>query len=783
MRALLLVLVGCAAAGARPRLPHNIRELLDIKHGRIANLKQRKAPVPADMWHSMHSAYAAEAATAAAAAHAGDAETSGGSNDDGESSAASRSVRILAEHAKRTVYEADILPAGQAQAPLVEPPHGPDVDVRHCDGAGDAQALERHKRLYESNRELPHPKVHLLWPALDTLQFSVTLPYVPGFMRYVLSFEPVSRDPEEAARFFGHPTRCSSIFGATSARVASPTDGSSDFDTSDDALVGDLGAWDYAPNANVPHAFSDADAYPANFVSNFTAWRAAPTDCAHVRYTARFTLDELEACGRAVVSVPLDGGVHVTLGTLHILGMTRVHSHSYEHAYDLSLYTDAEGNAALLFDNAPAADVLVRSIGSSDDGLSLQLQTAVYAPQPLELLSVTPRQAFDAASGDLAAPPLLHARESKSAPYKAPDALLQNWDFDTESAAAGYDGQYALLFGPENAVPSSSMADSVRSLTELMVRIDDSPAATRSQLARVHGSIAQHRPDTAEAHDGAFRHGDRICMQSYLMLPSDLVQHAEIELLEALLCPADDTAAAQTAPSSDEREFVCRNHTHGSVLYEAGKARRDDVELVWPGAYGPSSVALCFDASATLLDDQRRSVVRTDQRYEARVALHAHNAAAREASAAWHSATAQRHEAALHAERSVPHLQRRAALARSQFRHSDGARQTASFARGNLERSFAEARAAHVLDAHERQSYEFVVERSEHLAHSVDGADAILVISLIVSLVVCVVLGYAALVWRRARASDRSAAAPLSNRLDAFWRRKPADGGHTYAHQ
>ena len=664
-----------------------------------------------------------------------------------------------------------------------------EVDVSHCDGAADSQALHRYAAGDESR--LPLPKMRIRGPHIDPLEFDVTLPDVANEFRYVLAFEPIERNPNTEAPLLESPSRCSSIFGTTygSTLIGYLVRA---YDTSDEDQHADpFEAWTFAPNANWPRAFKGD--FETTRVSNESIWRISATDCAHLRYTARVTLDELAACPNAMASVKLhDGAAQALISTLRISAIKRRDSTPlYEHRYNVALYSDSQGNAALLFDSETNSDglaetdmgnVLLRSIKSTENALSLQLQTA-SDHGALRLTSVTPRQVFDSAAGDLASPIPLHARTTDAPPYGGNEGrTLQNWEFDTESSAAAYNGQYALLF-------KNKAGDAL--LVELLVRIDDAPAATSDQLAKLHGSIAQHKPDDSAVHRGSFKHGERLCMQSFILLSRELAPHVEIELVEALLCPDDGTGVAKpsqpslietlaaafpdeseetrkrgsgsaAAAATSSRAFKCSGHPHAVRLFADGEAKRSDVEIVWPGAYGASSVALCFNASATLLDDKKRSVVYGKQRYEALVKMHAHNAASKQASAAWHSSAATRHESALHT--TPAHLEQRAKLVRSQFaKRSDGA--TADFASGDLERSFTVARGQNLLDEHEMQMLPIEIERSEALSHGVSDRDAVIVIGLVLAIVLMSLLCYAAFVYRNSLTSPL----PLETQIQRQW--------------
>ena len=638
-----------------------------------------------------------------------------------------------------------------------------DVDVSHCDGAADAQELRRYANNYDS---LPMPKTRIRWSQLDTIEFSLALPFVAAPFRYILSFDPIEQDAESSIPQLRHPTRCSSLFGATLA-TASSAESDKEFDTSDDNQLFD--SWTFAPNANFPRAFSSADKYSANHVSNRSVWRAVPVDCAHVRYTATLKLDDLAQCHNSLTTLLLnDGTTHATLASLFVAGVAEHSRHIfYQHRYNIVLYTDTQGNAAMLFDSATDFDVVVRSISSEEGSLSLKLQTISSAHElPLELSSINARQPFDATNGgDFAEPVQLHVRSKTSDPYGDSSAAFQNWEFSSDTTTSNYNGQYALVF---------TRGDTAE-LVDLLVRIDDAPAVTDAQLTAAHGAIAQHKPDDPTIHKGNFKHGERVCMQSFILLPDDISQHTEVELLEAALCPdvpADGTAAAAatttTTVATTSSEFLCRNHTHGVVLFANGKPARPDVSLVWPGAYGPSSVALCFNASATVVDAQRRTVVNSEQRYEARVALHAHNAAAKQASVAWH---ANRREAAERAVGVTPrHLQKRAVLVRSQFSFSSDAASGGAFASGDLERSFEVARNAGVLDKHELQVYRFFVERSETLVHGVTDSEAVITITVIVAIVVLVVMCYVCFAYRRQREIEKRGVSTI-DRIASHWQK------------
>lgn len=608
-----------------------------------------------------------------------------------------------------------------------------EANARHCDGAADAQALTHNLHTFLAGSPLPHPKVHVQWPTLDTLDFTVVLPYVPAGMRYALAFEPIDHDPEIGVRAIVRPTRCSSFYGATSVRVRDSVDEPDDFDTSENFLVGEFGSWDFAPNAKFPGAFDERDEYPANYVSEESLWTAEPEDCAHVRYTARFSLEELAACRDAIASMPLgsdDSGAQVLIASLFITGMTAHKSHIYEHRYDISLYSDAEGNAVLLVDNAPLADVLLRNVTANNDALSLQMQTASYAPWPLKLTSVAERQ--EPHSGGVR-PPLLHARESSSEPYEAAGGLLQNWLFDTEQAAASYDGHYTLLFD------SADSDESALAIAELMMHIDDAPAATQEQILSTSGYTKMHAANPNES----------VCMESYIAVGTEIAEHTELALRDVYICHVDDTNAASG--------HLCANHSSAVQLVSNGQSELDSVSVTWPGTYGPRSVTVCFDGSEFFADTDRRS-----HRYEASVELHARNAGMRQASASWHAHTSRRHESALSAPAS--HLRRRAALAHSQFERLHGG---ALFARGDLERSLIAARRSNALSDHELQSASFAVNYGPDPVYNVSASDTLTMIIITAALIACVLVAFVAVIY--VRSAGKAKSADLSARLEQHY--------------
>lgn len=561
------------------------------------------------------------------------------------------------------------------------------IDVTRCDGASDSQALRRHLD------HLPVPKTHFHWAQLDTLDISVVLPYSPSAFRYALSFDPPTRYHSE--------NRCSSNWDPLSDNNR---DKESDFDTSDDISSSDQPAnlWSFAPNANFPRAFSDRLKYPANFVSNSSIWRASAIDCAHVRYTTTINLDQLVKCNDTMASIKLDSGAHALIGTLFIAGFAEYSDKPvYDYRYHITIYSDAHGNAAMLVYSG--FDIVIRSVEANVDSLNLRMQTTNLGGA-LSLDSVTPR----ISDGLELLPMHVHLADS----YKSQlNETLQNWDATVQSEGLTYNGQYTLLFNNGKNHNDPYIAD-------LFIRVDNAPAATDAQLAAVHGSIAQHRPGDLESHQGVFKNGERVCMQSYVRLPGELEDHSEIEIVDAALCPDDG--------SVDIDKFSCFDHTHGLVLLEKGEPALEDVEIVWPGAYGASSAALCFTASVFLVDNSGATIMKRQQRYEARVVVHAHNSAARQASVAWRRARSD--------DDAFPkHLVSRAHVTKAQF-----SLQNSAFSNGDLERSLIEARVRSQLTEHEEQVYAFLVERDETMAHGISATEATVLIVVIVFILVAV---------------------------------------------
>lgn len=561
------------------------------------------------------------------------------------------------------------------------------IDVTRCDGASDSQALRRHLE------HLPVPKTHFHWVQLDTLDISVVLPYSPSAFRYSLSFDPPTR--------YHSASRCSSNWDPS---IDDSRTQKSDFDTSEDVSSSEQPAnsWQFAPNANFPRAFSDHLKYPANFVSNSSIWRASAVDCAHVRYTTSINLDQLVDCNNTMASIKLDSGAHALIGTLFVSGFAEYSDKAiYDHRYHLAIYSDAHGNAAMLVYSG--FDIVIRSIEASVDSLNLRMQTSSPGAA-LSLDSVTPR----ISDGLEFLPMHVHLADTYKSQH---NETLQNWDATVPSEGLIYNGQYTLLFNVGKNHTDPFLAD-------LFIRVDNAPAATDAQLAAVHGSIAQHRPGDLESHQGVFKNGERVCMQSYVRLPGDLEDHSEVEIVDAALCPDDGSVGVD--------EFSCFDHTHGFVLLREGKPTDDDVEIVWPGAYGASSAALCFTASALLVDSSGATIMKRQQRYEARVVVHAHNSAARQASVEWRRARSD--------EDAFPkHLVDRAHLTKAQF-----SLQNAAFSNGDLERSLVEARVRSQLTEHEEQVYAFLVERDETMAHGISATEATVLIVAIVFILVAV---------------------------------------------
>ncbi len=597
-----------------------------------------------------------------------------------------------------------------------------DMHVAHCLGADDARELQNHK-LEAAEKRLPPPRTRILWPQIDVLEVEVTLPYVADAFRYVLSFSPVQIDHVSDRPLLDTRSECSSFYKATRSSGSD-----ADYDTSDDAEPQPQD-WVFAPNALYPDAFGPD--YSANYVSDESMWRVQAVDCAHMRYTVKVPLQQLLECDNAATLVKAHNNTAL-LTTLQVTGVMAGHNAlAYLHEYSIAVYSDSQGNAAMLFDSSstnakPFGSALMRSLSIVDDKLSLQLQT-VSESGPLRLSAVTPR--YSSGDGALATSPSLHAATNEADTY---GSGLQNWDFVAQLSETMFTGQYVMQF--EAADANDTL------LVGLMFRIDNAPAATRDQLAGIHGAVATHKHSDKAAHSGKFAHNDFVCMQSYVLIGNDLEQHIQVDLLDAALCPAEHTDA-------------CREHQHGVVLFADGEAQRSDVQLVWPGAYGENSVALCFNASATLVDGENRSRVYERQRYEARVVIRAHNAAARQASLAWQLASG--------GDEQPEHLKQRAKLIKSQIV------KTGDFTSGNLENSLLDARAAQLLEEYETQFTEFEIERSENSVYNVSNDDALIVTGLILAIVIVVVAVYAVLVYSRSRRANKVLADALDQRYKA----------------
>jgi hypothetical protein len=593
-----------------------------------------------------------------------------------------------------------------------------DMHVGHCLGADDARELQNHK-IEASERRLPPPRTRILWPHIDVIEVEVTLPYVADQFRYVLSFAPVQTDSVSDRPVLDPHSRCSSFYKATRSYTES------EYDTSDDAEPA-VQDWVFAPNALYPNAFGPD--YTASYVSEESIWKVEPVDCAHVRYTAKIPLSQLLECQDAAAIVNEKNNTAL-ITSLHVVGLIAGHNLvAYKHEYGISVYSDSQGNAVMIFDSSsseskPPGATLMRFLEiDDDDKLSLQLQT-VSETGHLRLESVTPR--YSSPDGALTTSPLLHAVEENPETYGSGQ---QNWDFSAKLTETMFTGQYVMQFAAKETKESL--------LVGIMFRIDNAPAVSDEQLSGIHGAVAQHKKGDSNAHTGKFTHGETVCMQSYVLIGNDLEQHIQVDLIDAALCPAGQIGD-------------CRQDRHGVVLFADGKPQRTDVKVTWPGAYGENSIELCFNASADLVDGEHRSYIFEKQRYEARVAIRAHNAAARQASLAWQK-NRDAHEPS--------HLKQRVKLIKAQIVKGG------DYTNGNLENSLLDARAAQMLEDYENQFAEFEVERTESSLYNVSNSDALIVTGLILAIVIVVILVYAILVYSSGRRAHQDLASSLDNR-------------------
>lgn len=551
---------------------------------------------------------------------------------------------------------------------IVAATDGPDI--AHCDGASDVKQLRAYA---EPGAQLPAPKTRLVQLGDDAISLSLTLPHVPARQKYKVAFG-------------GQITPCSSLFDSLGVVE------NSEFDTSDDP---DTDPWLFAPNANYPGALSGR--YSASYVSNQTIWSVAAVDCAHVVYTTVLSFQSLARC-QDTAAVLRVGDAYALLATLSVESIVPSGKPTgYRYTYELSAYVDLGGNSLVLFESSAAkSNVALKQLLVSPEKMSLRFQTA--STENLQLSSIAARDRCNVA---------LHRNSTGVPPsYSHRGLLIQNWDFYGEATKTCH-FQFAY-----------EAADFVSTI-DAFLSVDTSPPLSASNIAEIHSAVAQHKPAEAVAHEGGFVHGERVCMQSYLLLPEHVQVHAEVLMLAAWLCP-------------DDQETSCANHTHAVLLYENGRPMRPDVTLISPGAYGPCSVALCFNATATMVDRNRATVIRTEQRYESFIALHALKSSARELAASFFDANTRETPKA---------LQQRALFVESLHQ--------TSFTGAGLEQSVRAARASDLLVNHEEQVYRFVVEPSEDLVHNISTYDAVVIILLVTAVSIAVVICYALFVLRR----------------------------------
>jgi hypothetical protein len=545
---------------------------------------------------------------------------------------------------------------------------GEGPDVAHCDGAADVKLL----RAYAGGT-FPAPKTRFSQVSDDDIAISITVPYLPMRMKYNVAFG-------------SQLTPCSSLFGNVGIFQ------NEEYDTSEDP---DGDPWTFAPNANYPEALTGK--YNANYVSNQSIWRAAPVDCAHVVYTTVLSFDDLARCQDATAILKV-GDAYALLSTLSVEALVpQGQKLDYRHTYELSAYVDTNGNSIVLFESSLSkSNVALKQLSIGVDTMLLRFQTA--SAENLQLSSIAVRDKCSIA---------LHRNNSGIPPsYSHKGLLIQNWDFYSESTKACH---FQLLYEATDFV----------STIDVFLSVETSAILNETHISEIHSAIAQHKPTEVVAHEGGFLHGERVCMQSYLLLPEDIQLHSEVLMLSAWLCP-------------DDEQKNCANHTNSVLLYENGKPMREDVTLTSPGAYGPCSVALCFNANAKMTDRNHNTFVRTEQRYESLIALQALKTSLRQTTAEFFEKNTRETPKALSA---------RAAFVMSLHQKP--------FSASSLEHSLRAARVSDSLRNHEQQIYKFVVDPGEELLQNISDGDAILIILLIVGVSLAVILIYIVIVLRK----------------------------------
>lgn len=464
---------------------------------------------------------------------------------------------------------------------------GKNGNYRHCISAKDTSLLQTAEVL-DHSRITPTTTI-ALDEAEGVLRFAVELFYLPRDAYYLLSI---------GTKCFSRP----------------PVDR----DEGVDDIAHRSEVWGHAPNALYRGALSDSYQYGAYYSDTAkTGWSVRPDGCSHVVYTANFTLSELvDRCG--VDSASLGNGEVLALSSLLNIQLFELDAavHSTDWTVPFSLYLDERDSSVVLYQtpeapNSAPIHVLARSISVDPlDKLSIVVQTQQAKEQATtlrlgEIFAHGHEPSFE-----------LDIDEESDTPYVAEKSVVvQNWRLSSHSAQGLFDGDFTLhLCSSRSDACDKGHHDHA---VKLSVRIASGGSGShlKAEGKVLHSEITQH-DETATMVETSFESGSRACMQTYVIGPEDVTGKLSLELDEAWLCvDADDLPEDQLAcPSASHRVQL-----FGSSTGDGALAR--NVTVHYPGAYGPTSVGVCFDANALFPDDRHVSVIRRNQRYETLVRI------------------------------------------------------------------------------------------------------------------------------------------------------------------
>lgn len=482
-------------------------------------------------------------------------------------------------------------------------PLGPNGEIEHCT---TGEGLSRFYKRAELRYDFIDPE---LWMELDeqTSRLVVTLdvPYLPLDAHYV-----VRLGPHCASRVFGDDD---------------PKNEQERFEGIELERT-----WGHAPNALYRDALANELQFGAYWINTTeSVWRLDANGCARVTFSAAVPLPVLVMrCGAdsdtlandavrfvgSYVQVELTEPARAAVGREPATWRMPFHLMLDEHSSSALLYKQVPP-----LDHAPMSAVLRAVAVDKRNKLSVHVQTqqAKNNARELMLASTEPLRADHASFALVADAPTVRGHAVDTV-----DMLMHDWSLGSAEPSQLYDGDFALRF----CTTGECRAGYEDVSFALKLRLCNTNAGDEDGVfERLHSEVSQHlelahdsvrhtsvgadQPD-----DKPFESGNRACMQTYVVGPSELTDKLELELIEARLCVDEDGVETE--------RMVCDSAKHAVQLFPHSQQKANrDVRVTWPGAYGPLSVSVCFNVDALFRDDRHASLVRAHQRYESRVLI------------------------------------------------------------------------------------------------------------------------------------------------------------------